>query len=121
MNITKHLSRRQAAVSIVFAALAATQAFDAVAADDSYRTYRCAVLGDSTACQPKTASAPSDRLVPGSYGRYLIHNGMPEADALRVAHSAGELAAWRAAIDAPDPRLSASQLHQRCLGNTAQP
>lgn len=111
----------EAAAPIVLAGLDATRGYGATAANDSYETYRCAVLGDSTACQPKTAYAPSYRLVPGSYARYLIHNGMPEADALTAAHSAGELAAWQATAEVPQPRLSASQLHEQYLGRTVQP
>jgi len=71
--------------------LSALQAHAETQNDRSYETYRCVVLGDNSACHPKTSAPTGDRIVPGSYARYLMTiDGMDEADALAAARAIGE-------------------------------
>ncbi len=71
--------------------LSALQAHAQTQSDRSYETYRCVVLGDNSACHPKTSAPTGDRILPGSYARYLMTiDGMDEADALAAARAIGE-------------------------------
>src|SRR6267143_2648066 len=71
--------------------LSALQAHAETQNDRSYETYRCVVLGDNSACHPKASPATADRIVPGSYARYLMTiDGMDEANALAAARTIGE-------------------------------
>ena len=71
--------------------LSALQAHAETQGDRSYETYRCVVLGDNSACHPKTSAETGDRIVPGSYARYLMTiDGMDEANALAAARAIGE-------------------------------
>src|SRR5882672_4767688 len=84
--------------------LSALQAHAETQSDRSYETYRCVVLGDNSACHPKTSAPTSDRIVPGSYARYLmIVDGMDEADALAAARDMGEK---------PTPQMATAQASQ---------
>jgi len=71
--------------------LSTLQAHAETRVDRSYETYRCVVLGDDSACHPQALPATPNRIVPGSYARYLMTvDGMVEADALAAARSIGE-------------------------------
>jgi hypothetical protein len=85
--------------------LSALQAHAATRTDSSYETYRCVVLGDDSACHPQEFPATPNRIVPGSYARYLIHNGMGEADALAAASAIGEEPTRQPATAEPPERI----------------
>lgn len=70
--------------------LSVTAALPTSASED---VYRCRVLGDRGACDGLPVSVgdkAATQLVPGSYARYLIHNGYPAERAIAEAHSIGE-------------------------------
>ena len=86
------------------------------AADPGQQTYQRVVLGDTTIAAPQ-ATQDAVRVVPGSYARYLINNGMDQKQALATARDAGE----KAALERNDQRvaeneLSGRQLYQRVMG-----
>ena len=77
-------------VSLAAVLLGVLQACGAAEPDNSYDRYRCIVGGDESACHSQQSEAGPERLVPGSYAQYLIHNGMGEAKALAEAMTIGE-------------------------------
>jgi hypothetical protein len=87
-RITSTGALRRIGLAVVL--LGALQAHAATQTDRSYENYRCAVLGVDSACRPLDSTANPDRIVPGSYARYLINNGTGEAAALAAAGAIGE-------------------------------
>jgi hypothetical protein len=77
-------------VSGVLLSLCAVQPVWASGEED---LYRCRVMGDPRDCERLPMSTGSEavtKIVPGSYARYLIHNGRPVEQAISEARSVGE-------------------------------
>lgn len=70
-------------------ALTLFAALSVQAADAGQQTYQRVVLGDTRIAAP-AAEPPAERVLPGSYARYLIKNGMDSAQALATAQATGE-------------------------------
>lgn len=107
MNTTfKNILRGTAIAAAVFASLSSQAA-------TGQDTYNRVVLGGT----PVASAADSGtRLVPGSYARYLTHNGMPLEQALAQAQASGETARLEATKVAAPVRLSSQQVYQRVEG-----
>jgi hypothetical protein len=119
MNTTTKLSVKVSA--LVVAGLSALS-MQAHAGD--YTTYQRVVLGQSDLHSQAAVqeSQTALKLIPGSYARYLIVNGMPQAQALAQARNAGEEATWQAGV-APSQAvaLSGFQLYERAMGRAVTP
>jgi len=75
-----------------------------------------AALGTVGAPRVAVASAQSSQLVPGSYARYLIHNGLPREMALAQALRAGEAPTPVASCASPAPlELTSYEAYQRTV------
>lgn len=103
--------------SLRTAALAATllAALSAHAGDAGQDTYRRVVLGDSSVAQP-APQAESARVVPGSYARYMIKNGMPAEQALQIARDAGESPSVEQQPAVASRELSGFERYERAMG-----
>jgi hypothetical protein len=87
-----------------------------------YATYRRVVLGDTSVVIPASEkpAGVQEALVPGSYARYLIHNGMSRAEALARAQGLGETPS-PASNEAPRrlANLSSYERYQRTVLGTS--
>ncbi len=112
--ITRTLRQGGALVATLLAAVAVHAA---PAAESSQDTYRRVVLGDSTIAAPQAAAEAAERVVPGSYGRYMIQQlGRSEADALAIARDAGETPTVQRQQSAATEALTGYKLYGRVMG-----
>ena len=85
--------------------------------DDAY--YRCHVVGESQACAGLPAPAMNStttRLVPGSYGQYLVFLGESNDQAIADARARGEQP--KEVITQAAPRhYTSAEAYERYLGN----
>jgi hypothetical protein len=100
------------------AALAATlfAALSAHAGDAGQDTYRRVVLGDSSVAAQPAPAAATERVVPGSYARYLIKNGMDVNQALAIARDAGETPTVERQPAVAARELSGFERYERAMG-----
>lgn len=85
--------------------------------DPGYASYRRVVLGDTNVVVVENKTRCEDgRWMPGSYARYLIHNGTSDAEAVRQAQSIGERPEWvRCGTTQARPTLNGYELYQRAV------
>lgn len=102
LNIARTLRTGSALAITLFAALSVQ------AGDLGQDTYKRVVLGDTSIAAPQAAPA-AERVVPGSYARYLIRNGVDAKQALETARATGE----QPTIERNDERLASDQLTGR--------
>lgn len=102
--------RTAALVATLFAALSAH------AGDAGQDTYRRVVLGDGSVAAQPAAQAPAERVVPGSYARYLIKNGMPVEQALATARDAGETPTIERVPAVATRELTGFERYERAMG-----
>lgn len=104
--------------SLRTAALAATlfAALSAHAGDAGQDTYRRVVLGDSNVAVQPAAESVTERVVPGSYARYLIKNGMPVEQALATARDAGETPTVERQPAVAARELTGFERYERAMG-----
>ena len=94
------------------------QATNASSSDRSYAVYRRVVLGDTSISIPSAVIPvePAGRWVSGPYATYLMHNGMPKADALAQASAIGERSVYVTHTSARDRlQLTSYELYQRSV------
>jgi len=92
----------------------------AMASGGGEDAYRCVVQGDRDACSALPASSDSDaatRLVPGSYARYLIHNGYSVEQAVAEARASGEQPTLRVVKRDVPRQLTSLEAYERLLGH----
>ena len=99
-KITSTGALRRVGFAVVL--LSAFHAHGATQTDSSYEKYRCVVLGDNSACHPQESTASPNPIVPGPYAKYLIINGMDQADALAAGSAIGEVPTRQPAAEAPE-------------------
>jgi hypothetical protein len=109
-TITRTLRTGSALVVTLLAALSVQ------AADAGEQTYKRVVLGNTSIAAPQATEA-AVRIVPGSYARYLIKNGMDSQQALVTARATGETATIeRAEQRMASDELTGRQLYDRVMG-----
>jgi len=113
---------RQFALPLGSAVLLAVAAALPAAASDGQDMYRCRVLGDGSACPVSPpAGEPVVQTVPGSYARYLIHNGRPFDQAIADARATGEEPSVRVVLRPPVHQLSGFGAYERINGRVLGP
>ena len=108
----------------LLAAAAALASRPALAVEDpAWQSYRCVVLGQSTACRPPSVE-PAERIeettTPGPYARYLIHVGQEAGRAIATARAIGEQPQHLTLRVTTRP-LTAEESYERYLGTLREP
>jgi len=113
------MKRSALSASLALTALVSTAAALPAFAHDGQALYRAQVLGERIAPlahTPSTTALGEPRLVPGSYGRYLVYLGRSPEQAIAEARTRGE-EPGRATLPAAQSRSSDSfEAYERYLG-----
>lgn len=129
-NIPFHQKRASAtprtlALPLVALAIAGAIPLAAVAEDQGYRSYRCSVLGDTSACTVEHALQPplavQRRLEPGPYALYAMsQRGLSREAALSEAADIGEYPVLRV-VSVRTRVLTGFERYERWAGRPVAP
>jgi len=110
-------------LSVVLLALASAPVFAQSSADKHLQAYRCAVLGDTSACLP-AAELPAvrveQRLELGPLAKYYVYQGMDREAAIERARAQGEHPMHRT-VRVSRRELSSEERYERAMGRSVAP